>query len=61
MPAIRFLQASVIVNPGNRLENFRSIPIHLEEAAPAKKPKSNAPENVNEQYKKGSSPDRVGK
>ena len=59
MPAIRFLQASVIVNPGNRLENFRSIPIHLEEAAPAKKPKSNAPENVKEQYKKEQKEKRI--
>jgi hypothetical protein len=58
-PAIRFLQASVIVNPENRIENYRAIPIHLEEAAPAKKPNSNASENVKEQYKKEQKEKRI--
>ncbi|MGH7595186.1 MAG: transposase [bacterium] len=51
-PGLRFLQASVIVTPENRLDANRAIPIYFEEAAPAKKPKKNATAEVKEQYKK---------
>ena len=51
-PAIRFLQASAIINPDNRIDVSRAIPIYFKEAAPAKKPRKNAPEAVKEQYKK---------
>lgn len=51
-PAIRFLQVSAVVNPENHIEAYRAIPIFLKEAAPAKKPKKNAPEPIKEQYKK---------
>jgi len=52
MPAIRFLQASAIINPENRIEVSRAIPVFFEEASPAKKPKKNAPKEIQEQYKK---------
>jgi len=51
-PGLRFLQASVIVTPENRLDANRAIPIYFEEAAPAKKPKKNAAAEIKEQYKK---------
>jgi hypothetical protein len=51
MPALRFLQVSAIINPQNRVDTARSIPIYLEEAAPAKRPKKNAPDKVKEQFK----------
>lgn len=50
-PALRYLQAAAIIAPENKLEYNRAIPIYLEEAAPAKKPKKNASEEVKEQYK----------
>lgn len=50
-PAIRFLQASAIINPEDRIDTTRSVPIYFEEAAPAKKPKKKDPEQVKEQYK----------
>jgi hypothetical protein len=51
-PGLRFLQASVVVTPENRLDANRAIPIYFEEAAPAKKPKKNAAAEAKEQYKK---------
>jgi hypothetical protein len=50
--AIRFLQASAIINPEDRIDTTRAIPFYFEETAPAKKPKKNDPENVKEQYKR---------
>lgn len=58
-PAIRFLQASAIINPGNCIEVSRAIPFYFEEAAPAKKPKKNAPEEIKQQYKKEQKEKRV--
>jgi len=42
IPGLRFLQGSMIINPGKHLKYYRAIPIFFEEAAPAKKPKKNA-------------------
>jgi len=50
--AIRFLQVSAVVNPAKRNETTRAVPIYFQQAAPAKKPKKNAPEEAKEQYKK---------
>jgi len=47
---LRYLQASAIITPDNQIEFNRAIPISFEEAAPAKKPKKNAPDEVKEQY-----------
>lgn len=58
-PGLRFLQASVIVTPENRLDANRAIPIYFEEAAPAKKPKKNAAAEVLEQYKKEQKEKRI--
>jgi hypothetical protein len=58
-PGLRFLQASVIVTPENRLEANRAIPIYFEEAAPAKKPKKNAVAEALEQYKKEQKEKRI--
>jgi hypothetical protein len=56
IPGIRYLQGSLLVNPGNDFEHHRAIPILFEEAAPAKKPRKNAsPEdqaNYREEQKK---------
>lgn len=49
-PAIRFLQASALVNPDGCLEANRAIPVFFEEAAPAPKPRSNAPPELQAQY-----------
>jgi hypothetical protein len=51
-PAIRFLQASAIINPADRIDTARAIPIYFQEAAPAKKPRKNASEQLKEQYKR---------
>lgn len=59
IPALRFLQASIIVTPENRLEANRAIPIYFEEAAPAKKPKKNASEEAKEQYKEEQKEKRI--
>lgn len=49
-PGLRYLQASAIIKPDNQIEFNRAIPIYFKEAAPAKKPKKNDPENVQKQY-----------
>jgi hypothetical protein len=59
MPAIRFLQASAIINPHNRIEVSRAIPVFFEEAAPAKKPRKNAPTEIQQQYKKEQKEKRI--
>ncbi len=51
IPGIRFLQASVIVNPEGNLAYNRAIPVRFEEASPAKKPKKNAPQHEHQLYK----------
>jgi hypothetical protein len=50
-PGLRFIQASAIINPEGRIETSRAIPIHFQEAAPAKKPQKGAPHEVINQYK----------
>ncbi len=50
-PAIRFLQAAVIVNPEGCLEATRAIPVLFEEAPPAKKPRKNAAAEAHQQYR----------
>ena len=50
-PAIRFLQVSAVVNPEDRLDTVRAVPIYFQQAAPAKKPRSNASDDVKERYK----------
>lgn len=51
MKALRFIQASAVINPDMRMDTARAIPVLFEEAGPAKKPKENAPEQVKQQYK----------
>lgn len=51
IPGIRYLQGSLLVNPDHRLDYYRAIPILFDEAAPAKKPRKNAPAEAQEQYK----------
>jgi len=52
MRAIRFIQASMIIAPGDDLELARAIPVLFDEAAPAAKPRKTATDEVKEQYKK---------
>lgn len=59
MPAIRFLQASVIINPQGQIEVNRAIPVFFEEAAPAQKPRKNAAQELHEQYKKEQKQKRI--
>ena len=59
IPGIRFLQGSVIINPGNQIEYNRAIPILFEEAAPAKKPRKNAPAEAQELYKEEQKKKRI--
>jgi hypothetical protein len=58
-PCLRFIQGSAIINPEGRIETSRAIPIHFEEAAPAQKPKKNAPQEVIDQYKKEQKEKRI--
>lgn len=58
-PAIRFLQASAIINPQGRIEVSRAVPVFFKEAAPAKKPRRNAPQELHEQYKKEQKEKRI--
>lgn len=51
-PALRYMQASVIVNPENHIQFHRAIPVYFQEAAPAKKPRANAPDHIKEQYER---------
>ena len=51
IPGIRFLQASLILKPEDRIEYSRALPILFEEAAPAKKPKKNAGAEEHEHYR----------
>lgn len=50
-PGLRYLQAACLIAPENKIEYNRAIPIYFQEAAPAKKPKRNDPDEVKEQYK----------
>jgi len=59
IPGIRFLQGSVFINPGNQIEYYRGIPILFEEAAPAKKPRKNAPAEDKERYKEEQKAKRI--
>ena len=52
MKSLRFIQASAIINPLERMDMVRAVPILFNEAGPAAKPKKNAPEEAKEQYKK---------
>jgi hypothetical protein len=58
-PAIRFLQASVIINPEDRMDTTRAIPVYFQEAAPAKKPKKNDSEQIKERYKREQKANRI--
>jgi len=49
-PALRYIQASFLVNPERQLPFHRAIPVYFQEAAPAKKPRATAPDHVKEQY-----------
>jgi len=51
IPGIRFLQASMMVNPDARLEHSRAIPVLFREASPANKPRKNASEQEHQLYK----------
>ena len=59
IPGIRFLQGSIIVNPGNCIEHHRAIPVLFEEASPAKKPRKNAPAQEHELYKEQQKKKRI--
>ena len=50
-PAIRFLQVAAVVNPNGRFDRARAVPVNFQQAAPAKKPRWNASDDVKEQYK----------
>lgn len=50
--AIRFIQASAIINPEGAIEVSRAIPIYFSEASPAVKPRKNAPESEQLRYKR---------
>jgi len=50
MRALRFTQAAVIINPEQRLDAVRAIPVLFDSAFPALKPKKNAPDEVKERY-----------
>jgi hypothetical protein len=52
MKALRFIQASALINPEERMDTARAIPVLFTEAGPAKKPKKNAPEEVKENFKR---------
>jgi hypothetical protein len=56
---IRFLQVSMIINPEGNIELSRAIPCRFIEAAPAKKPKKNAPDEIKEQFKKDQKQRRI--
>lgn len=58
-PGLRYLQAACLITPEKQLETYRAIPIYFEEAAPAKKPKKNAPEEVKELYQKEKKKKRI--
>lgn len=59
IPGIRILLGSVIINPDNRLEYNRAIPILFEEASPAKKPKKNASPEQHDFYKEEKKKKRI--
>ena len=47
---VRFIQASVLITPEEKLQYARAIPVYFEEAPPAKKPGKRASEEVKEQF-----------
>jgi len=49
-PALRYIQASMLVNPEHQLQFHRALPVYFHEAAPAKKPRANASDQIKEQY-----------
>ena len=59
VPSLRFLQASFVVNPNERVDTARAIPVCFQEASPAKRPRKNAPEEVKEQFKKEQKAGRI--
>ena len=59
IPGLRFLQASILVNPNHRIDCHRAIPILFEEASPAKKPSKNASEEEKERFKKEQKEKRI--
>lgn len=52
MKSLRFIQASAIINPLERMDVVRAVPVLFNEAGPATKPRKNAPEEIKVQYKK---------
>ncbi len=50
-PAIRLLQVSCVINPQNRYDTARAVPVYLKEAAPAKRPRKNESQEAFEHYK----------
>lgn len=50
VPGLRYLEASVLIAPEQKLQYHRAIPIYFEEAPPARKPRSNASEQLQERY-----------
>ena len=51
IPGIRYLQGSLLINPGKGFDYYRAIPILFEKAAPAKKPRKNASPEDQATYK----------
>ncbi|MGH7492401.1 MAG: transposase, partial [bacterium] len=59
IPGIRYLQGSLLVNPGKGFDYCRAIPILFEKAAPAKKPRKNASPEDQATYKEEQKKKRI--
>ena len=52
MKAIRYMQVSLMIAPGNDIELYRGIPVYFNEAVSARKPRKNESDDAKEHYKK---------
>jgi len=59
VPSLRFLQVSAVVNPNERVDTARAIPIYFQQAAPAKKPRKNASDEAKAKFKKEQKDKRI--
>jgi hypothetical protein len=59
IPGIRYLQGSLLVNPGKGFDYYRAIPILFDKAAPAKKPRKNASPEDQASYKEQQKKKRI--
>lgn len=56
---VRFIQASVLITPEDKLQYARAIPVYFEEAPPAKKPGKRASKELKEQFKQTQKENRI--